>query len=344
MADQITIHDKTKIVNNPITEEISLQKNRNILVNNTLLPQSPRRVTNITLNYTPPKLRTILISELIYAYKDCESSLFRVPNWESKSNAIVNFRWCMRLLGMTEDMDTRYLGGRHPKSGLTLIKHLLNITEPHEACRIKTAKSLFSKSMVEYYESVGIETSYFSNWTSCQIRSQQPKAFVPTTEINTVIQKCEAEKHNRTHFYKGFLLCYGLGLRNAEMRRAKWDDLYEDLDGNKIIRIWNPKSGGEYQDRPCDPYYWDKVMEMRDFSEKIIDVNTHTMRNKFPRFLMNECNLGNRAVHLLRKYCGHRLMRSNGIYAASKALGHTNLSITDKVYSGLPTLKATKIA
>ena len=78
---------------------------------------------------------------------------------------------------------------------------------------------------------MGIETSYFSNWTSCQIRSQQPKAFVPTTEINTVIQKCEAEKHNRTHFYKGFLLCYGLGLRNAEMRRAKWNDLYEDLDG-----------------------------------------------------------------------------------------------------------------
>ena len=85
-------------------------------------------------------------------------------------------------------------------------------------------------------------------------------------------------------------------------------------------------------------------MEMRDFSEKIIDVNTHTMRNKFPKFLMNECNLGNRAVHLLRKYCGHRIMRNNGIYAASKALGHTNLSITDKVYSGLPTLKATKIA
>ena len=59
----------------------------------------------------------------------------------------------------------------------------------------------------------------------------------------------------------------------------------------KSFRIWNPKSGGEYQDRPCDPYYWDKVMEMRDFNEKIIDVNTHTMRNKFPRFLMNECNL-----------------------------------------------------
>ena len=148
MADQITIHNKTEIVNNPNSQKNTLQKNRNILVNSAQLIQTPRRVTNITLNYTPPKLRTILISELIYAYKDCESSLFRVPNWESKSNAIVNFRWCMKLLGMTEDMDTRYLGGRHPKSGLTLIKHLLSITEPHEACRIKTAKSLFSKSMV----------------------------------------------------------------------------------------------------------------------------------------------------------------------------------------------------
>ena len=80
MADQITIHNKTEIVNNPNPQKNTLQKNRNLLVNTTQLTQTPRRVTNITLNYTPPKLRTILISELIYAYKDCESSLFRVPN------------------------------------------------------------------------------------------------------------------------------------------------------------------------------------------------------------------------------------------------------------------------
>ncbi|NBR20380.1 MAG: hypothetical protein EBT88_08610 [Proteobacteria bacterium] len=83
---------------------------------------------------------------------------------------------------------------------------------------------------------------------------------------------------------------------------------------------------------------------LNGIEKPVLDLFSKAGWNKFPRFLMNECNLGNRAVHLLRKYCGHRIMRSNGIYAASKALGHTNLSITDKVYSGLPTLKATKIA
>jgi len=66
------------------------------------------------------------------------------------------------------------------------------------------------------------------------------------------------------------------------------------------------------------------------------------MRELFPQFLKNECGIKERrAVHLLRKYCGHRLMRSNGIYPASKALGHADTKITDMIYSGLPTLKAT---
>ena len=84
---------------------------KNITSNST-----PLNLNNITLNYTPAPKQVILISELIYAYKSCESTLFRVPNWNTKGNCISNFRYVLKILGMTEDMDTRYLGGRHPKS------------------------------------------------------------------------------------------------------------------------------------------------------------------------------------------------------------------------------------
>ena len=78
---------------------------------NSQLTHTPRNL-NITLNYTPAPKQVILISELIYAYKSCESTLFRVPNWNTKGNCISNFRYVLKILGMNEDMDTRYLGGR----------------------------------------------------------------------------------------------------------------------------------------------------------------------------------------------------------------------------------------
>ena len=62
---------------------------------------------NITLNYIPAPKQVILISELVYAYKDCESTLFQVPSWKTKRNCISNFRYVLKILGMTEDMDTR---------------------------------------------------------------------------------------------------------------------------------------------------------------------------------------------------------------------------------------------
>ena len=327
-------------MNNNATVENSLHNRVDGLVKHASRINTPKYMTNISINYTAPKLRTILISDLIYTYKMCESTAFKVPSWETKRNSIACFRYCLKHLGMTEDMDTRYLGGRHPKTGLPLGKHLIR-TMPESFQRVKVAKSLFSKGMVEFYEERGIETSYFATWTTLVVRAKPTKQFIPDRIIENVIAKCEAEKDNRTHFYMGYLLCYGLGLRNSEMRRAKWDDLYEDLDGNKCIRIHAPKSGGEFQDRPCDPYYWDKLMEMRGFGT-IVKASSKEMRELFPQFLKNECGIKERrAVHLLRKYCGHRLMRSNGIYPASKALGHADTKITDMIYSGLPTLKAT---
>ena len=44
-----------------------------------------------------------------------------------------------------------------------------------------------------------------------------------------------------------YCLAFGIGLRSSEIQRAKFGDLHEDFDGNKLIRIHAPKSGGDFR-------------------------------------------------------------------------------------------------
>ena len=78
---------------------------------------------HIILDYEPEPLRVVKISEFIYSYMECESTQFLVPKWESKKNTIYTFNNILKVLDMTPDMDTRYMGGRHPKTRLTMPEH-----------------------------------------------------------------------------------------------------------------------------------------------------------------------------------------------------------------------------
>ena len=98
------------------------------------------------------------------------------------------------------------------------------------------------------------------------------------------------------------------------MKRAKWSKLYKDVEGNKCIRIHNPKCGGEFQDRPCDPTFWDKVMEMRDFNDRILNRGQVIMREYFAQSSKNGCDKkGQYAVHSIRKYCRNPWKRSTEV-------------------------------
>ena len=302
---------------------------------------------HIILDYEPEPLRVVKISEFIYSYMECESTQFLVPKWESKKNTIYTFNNILKVLDMTPDMDTRYMGGRHPKTRLTMPEHYLHIV-PNGHARMRASKSLFSEGMIKWYQSQGIETSFFNNWRLVKTKQIEVESFVPTNIIHTIIEKCEEHAVKDQNIYKAYLLGYGIGLRNSEIKRAKWSDFYTDVEGNKLIRIWQPKGikgakADDFQDRPCDPTFWDRIMQLKDDNEFILDAAPNFMFRTFPKFLKEECGVKERrCVHLLRKYCGHRIMKTNGIYAASKALGHTDTKITDKIYSGLPTIQASK--
>ena len=312
------------------------------------LPTTKMTNTPIVLNFVAPPLRVVQISELIYNYLDCKAVNFTPPSYKTMKACAGVFRLVLKDLEMNEDMDTRYLGGTHPKYNLTLPAHYAQVFPEHKE-RLRRAKSLFSRNMCEYYVSVGIEARFFSNWTAHRVAPIGVKAFTPTDAIDRITAKCEEVSFIRPNIYLAFLLGYGLGLRRSEMKRIKWSDFYSTLDGNKLIRVWQPKSikrakPTDFEDRPTDPTYWDLIQDLRGSAASdalVLDTTDWYLRHSFTRFLKDECGVKETyPVHLLRKYCGHRIMRSDGIYAASKALGHADTKITDRIYSGLPQLKA----
>ena len=327
----------------------SLQTPSHILkVDSSNLP--PTRMTNtpIVLDFVAPPLRVVDISEIIYTYMDCRAVNFTPPSYKTMKACAGIFRLVLKDLGMNVDMDTRYLGGTHPQYNLTLPAHYAQVFPEHKE-RLRRAKSLFSRNMCEYYVSVGIEARFFSNWTAHRVSPIGVKAFIPTEAIDHIIAKCEEVSFIRPNIYTAFLLGYGLGLRRSEMKRIKWFDFYSTIDGNKLIRVWQPKSikrakPTDFEDRPCDPTYWDLLQDLRGSAASdalVLDTPKWFLRQFFTSFLKDECGVKETyPIHLLRKYCGHRIMRSDGIYAASKALGHADTKITDRIYSGLPQLKA----
>lgn len=322
--------------------------NRILMVENPNYPTKNMPNTPIALDYQAPPLRVIKIGELIYTYMDCKAVNFTPPAYKTMKACAGIFRLVLKDLGMSVDMDTRYLGGTHPQYNLTLPAHYAQVFPEHKE-RLRRAKSLFSRNMCEYYIQCGIEARFFANWTAHRVAPIGVQAFIPTDAIDRITAKCEEARFSRPNIYLAYLLGYGLGLRRSEIARAKWSDFYSTLDGNKLIRVWQPKSikrakPTDFEDRPTDPTYWNLLQDLRgdaDSDAPVINATKDFLRRVFFNFLKDECQVKETyPIHLLRKYCGHRIMRSDGIYAASKALGHADTKITDRIYSGLPQLKA----
>ena len=209
---------------------------------------------------------------------------------------------------------------------------------------MRQARSIFSKAWIKRYKQLGIDTSWFNNWIALSLESVQVLPFdANRKELERIVTECESLRTFDKDMYLMYALAYGLGLRSSEIQRARFDDLHEDFDGNKLIRIHSPKSGGEYQDRPCDPAWWELINSYKtQGDDRIVPVQEDRITREFPSFLRRRCGVvDDRPVHRLRKYCGHRVMRENGnnAFVASRALGHSSVEITSRVYVGQPTIQ-----
>ena len=178
---------------------------------------------------------------------------------------------------------------------------------------VRLARSMFSKRWIMFYRSQNIDTRPFANWVALPLQGIKVEQFNPL---------------------------YGLGLRSSEIKRARYGDLHLDGVGNPVIAIHNPKSGGKIQYRPCDPAWWEEIVAFKTSDDAlIVPVQEDRITREFPQFLRNECGVDDlRPVHRLRKFCGHRVMQSNDIFASSRVLGHSSVEMTSRIYSGNPTI------
>lgn len=287
-----------------------------------------------------------LISELFNVYTGNRLVTKKQANERTKGNNVNRMKHILAEYDIDVGAHDIGMFAKKTGNGTPICEDYLIRHGEKGANNMRQARSIFSKGWITYYKRMGIDTTWFANWIALTVESTEVQAFIPMgSERDRIVEKCEALKTIDVELYKAYALAYGLGLRSSEILRAKYDDLFDDMNGNKLIRIHNPKSGGKYQDRCCDPYWWNEVLSLRGNDEYIIEASKDRIVRDFPYFLRHECGVSdNRPVHRLRKYAGDRTMRTNGnsIYAASKVLGHKSIEMTAKIYSGLPTIVASR--
>ena len=289
--------------------------------------------------------RTPVIKDLFYVYEFKRLATGKQASDDTKRKNVVCMKRILAKYNIDfEKHDIRYFAKK--VGGQPIAEHYAQFER--KPTDVRMARSIFSKGWVRYYKDrCGIDTSFFNNWTSLQLDSIRVKPFMPDEKERQLIEeKCNQLKVLDPELYMAYALAYGLGLRSSEIQRAKFGDLWES-DGNKLIRIWNPKGvsdseidGRGYQDRPCDPAWWDEIMSNKTSDDAlIVPVQEDRIVRDFPQFLKFSCGITDkRPVHRLRKYCGHRIMKANDIFISSKALGHSSIEMTSKIYSGLPTV------
>lgn len=289
--------------------------------------------------------KTPLISVLLKTYEFNRLATGKQANDNTKRKNVVCMLRILAKYGIDPDKhDIRYFAKKVDSQ--PICEHYAQFER--KPADVRMARSIFSKGWIRYYkEREGIDTSFFANWIALQLDSIRVKPFMPDErERQKIEEKCGFLKILDPELYLAYALAYGLGLRSSEIQRAKYEDLWES-DGNKLIRIWNPKgvndsevNGRGYQDRPCDPAWWDEILSHKTTDDAlIVPVQEDRITRDFPKFLKLQCGVNDhRPVHRLRKYCGHRIMKNNDIFISSKALGHSSIEMTSKIYSGLPSV------
>ncbi len=316
-------------------------KSRMLNVNTPIHADLPNGVKLITQDYNDvvaelTKPDWPLIDQLFWTYETSKLSAGN-PKDDTKRKNVVAMRRILERAGIDPSKcDIRHFAGSISNR---CIAEWYVCT--HNANDVRLARSMFSKRWIMFYRSQNIDTRPFANWVALPLQGIKVKQFDPSRqELDRIVENCERLIVNDPMMWRMYALAYGFGLRSSEIKRAKWGDLMEDFDGNKLIRIHSPKSGGKWQDRPVDPAWWDKLFSNKaSHDDLIVPVQEDRITREFPQFLRDVCGVVDlRPVHRLRKYCGHRVMRSNGnnAFVASRALGHSSVEMTQRVYVGNP--------
>jgi integrase len=212
---------------------------------------------------------------------------------------------------------------------------------------LRQAKCLFSP---ETLRQLAVELPDPLPFTGVTFEPRQSLKYRSNFDVQKLIKKARADlSQSEPEAYKIFLLAVMVGLRRLEIDLLEWSSFKWETGVIRIepTRHFHPKSEDSIGDIAVDP----ELMEIfRGYqthatgpfviksSRKAKDViysyyRCHHALVKLNRWLRKNGVNGNKPLHILRKEYGSQINAIHGIHAASRALRHADIRVTNEYYT-----------
>jgi integrase len=216
---------------------------------------------------------------------------------------------------------------------------------------LRQARSLFSAKNVLPHIADRIELADPLPFSSINFEEEPSLKYKRTFDVRDLIQRAEVELAvSQPELFKIFLLAVMAGLRRKEIDLLEWasfrwpenvirietteffkakteesnDDVEVDRELMEIFRGFRAKATGDF------------VIESRRKPKAGVSYQYYRCQEQFDaliEWLHRKGVKGNKPLHTLRKEFGSEICAVHGIHAASRALRHADISVTNEYYT-----------
>jgi len=213
---------------------------------------------------------------------------------------------------------------------------------------MRQARSLFSPKIVRH---LAIELPTPLPFTGIAFEPRQSLKYRSTFDVLQLIKEARSDlAQSDTELFKIFLLAVMVGLRRREIDLLEWQAFRWDSGVIRIepTRHFHPKSEDSIGDVAIDP----ELMEIfrgyraRAKSEFVIESSCEPKANvlyhyyrcreafkSLAKWLRKHGIKADKPLHTLRKEYGSQINAVHGIHAASRALRHADIRVTNEYYT-----------
>jgi integrase len=214
---------------------------------------------------------------------------------------------------------------------------------------LRRARSLFSEKITHHLR---VELPDPLPFSDVSFEPRQSLKYRSSVDVQKLITAARAELHDADpECFKIFLLAVMVGLRRREIDLLEWDSFRWDTATIRIAptEYFLPKTEDSIGDVPVDPELmevfrayrarrpWDRFVIMAPGVPKPRVTYIHYRCQKhFERltaWLRQKGIKENKPIHVLRKEFGSQINAVHGIHAASRALRHADIGITNQFYA-----------
>lgn len=214
---------------------------------------------------------------------------------------------------------------------------------------LRSAAGPFWPKVLREYKKDGVE--FETPFPTLPKVLKRPRFRAPSLDL-IIKLKASADEELLTHdsnCYLLFLMALGAGLRLQEATHVRWEDVLPN--GIYVRNDWVHKTKSDKdRDIPLEPEFLSMFETFRRFPgdwviadergtepgscPKKRSLGTARRLAKWLRIKLDKPDLEN-PVHWLRKAFGSVVCFRNGLYVASRLLGHSTVAVTEAVYAGL---------